>query len=296
MYLLPLPLLFLLHACGDASDDTGPGGDPGPSCWTDLAPGETAVVAGGFTEGTEGLAFVDGRLFVTTPTQVVEIQPDGISAPLVTVGAALGLAPVEGGLLLADPGEFSFGGDEDGRIWRVGLDGQVDLVSEGWSNPNFLAPTPWGSVLMSDDTRDGLVDIDLATGEGRTFLETVPSPNGIVLFEDRVVVASTFVEDGAIWQAPVAAGEAGAAELLGTTVAGGANDGLAAGRDGGVWVAVNLAGEIWQMPASGEGSRLVGGLDSPASLALGEGDAWDPCSLYVSSLFGEEVLRVAVGG
>ncbi len=277
-----------------ASADTGPAAST-PACWGEQAAGSVVTFATGFTDGTEGLAFSDGRLFVTTPTEVVELLPDGSTAVLWTTDHALGLAPIEGGLLLADPGEFSFSdSDADGEIWRVPLDGAPSLIASGLHNPNFLAPTSWGSVLMADDTVDGLLDISLSDGSASDWLPDVPSPNGIVLTDDSVTVASTFVDDGAVYRASVSDGQAGTAELFATTVVSGANDGLAAGWDGSVWVAVNVAGEIWRIGPDGDAAAFATGMDSPASLAFGTGDDWDPCSLYVTSLFGGEVLRVVV--
>ena len=44
-----------------------------------------------------------------------------------------------------------------------------------------------------------------------------------------------------------------------------------------------------------EGELVAGGLGSPASLAFGRGQGFDPCSIYVTQLFGDQILRVAVG-
>ncbi len=295
-------MILLLLACtaGPGSDSGTPDsgtpdtGAPTPACWGDREPGTVEVIVAGFEDGTEGLAFSQGRLFVTAGTDIVEILPDGTTALLWRTDHTLGLAPFEDGLLLADPGVFSFGGDEDGEIWRVPLAGEPTLVSSGWSNPNFLAPTPWGTVLMADDTEDGLVDISLDDGSGVPWMSDVPSPNGIVLWDDRVTVASTFVSEGEVYQAVVSEGVAGPSDLFAQTVAGGANDGMAAGWADDVWVAVNLAGEIWQIDSQGNARSFAAGLDTPASLAFGEGEDWDPCSLYVTSLFGEEVVRLVV--
>lgn len=298
----PASLLILLACTTTSTDDSG--GDGGstntqPACWTDLAAGQVQTLADGFSEGTEGLAFADGRLFVGTPTDVVELSADGQATTLWVNDHVLGLAAAKDRLWVADPGEFSFGGDSDGEIWSLSLEGQATLHLDGLSNPNFLAPTPWGTLLLSDDTEERVDELD-SDGLIGTWIDGVVSPNGMVATEDHVTIASTFSAAAEVWQVPVlSSGEgdhrAGELELLATTSEGGANDGMAGSPEGSVWVAVNLAGEIWRITAGGEASRFVSGLDSPASLAFGEGDDFDPCSLYVSSLFGDRVVRVAVG-
>lgn len=296
--MMPAVTLLLLVACaGGASDESASSDDSGGTvsspCRGDLPPESVEVVAAGLVEGTEGLAFLDGALYVSTPTGVLRVAPEGTVEGVWENDHALGLAAVGSALWVADPGEFSFGGDTDGELWSLNPTGQATLLSSGWSNPNFLAATPWGTVLLSDDTQESVWELQ-ADGTGAVWLDGVPSPNGIVVTEEAVTVASTFVEDGAVYRAPVTDGVAGAPALLATTVAGGANDGLALGEDGSVWVAVNLAGELWRIDPDGVASRFVHDLDSPASLAFGQGQDWDPCSLYVTSLFGEEVVRVVV--
>lgn len=285
-------MLLILLACTGTAEETGTSPSP-PACWGDAAAATVQTVASGFTDGTEGLAFADGRLFVGTPTQVLELSPDGSTSTLWTNDHVLGLAPGGDGLLVADPGAFSLGGDADGQVWSLGLDGQATLLAEGLSNPNFLVQTPWDTVLLADDTVDGVVE--LAGGSATPWLPGVPSPNGMVLTQDSITVASTFVAEAPVYRAPVEGQQAGTAEILAHTVAGGANDGMAGAWDGSVFVAVNLAGELWRIEEDGTASAFATGLDSPASLAFGEGEDWDPCSLYVTSLFGEEVVRVIVG-
>ncbi|NOY27024.1 MAG: SMP-30/gluconolactonase/LRE family protein [Oligoflexia bacterium] len=303
--LTPLPALAVLLACtrSPSSGDTGAGTASGtsqtttaPDCWTDLAPGDVQTMATGFSAGTEGLAFVDGRLFIGTPTEVLEMAGDGSTTTLWTHDHVLGLAAVGAGLWVADPGVFDFGGDTDGQIWSLDLDGQAALLSQGWSNPNFLTATPWGTVLMADDTVAGLWEFDDSGNSAATpWLADIESPNGIVATTDTVTVASTFSTDGEVWRAPVKDGVAGTPKLWATTARGGANDGLALGPDGSIWVAVNLAGELWRISPDGKASSFVDGLITPASLGFGQGDDFDPCSLYVTSLYGQDVVRVAVG-
>ena len=195
---------FLLLACtGSPPDDTADTADSGdPACHGDLAAGATEVVASGFEEGTEGISFVEGRLFVSHPGGVDEIV-DGQRSALVELDSALGLAPAPGGLYVAAPGEFTLDGSgDDGSLLFVGLDGEVQTLGAGMPNPNFVA-TLGDTQLVSDDTaaiytvRDGVV---------QTWTDAVPSPNGMVVEGDEVYVLSTFVQEPPLWRVPLSGG------------------------------------------------------------------------------------------
>lgn len=287
-------LALLLSACAGKGDDSGV---PADQCWTDLAPGDTATVATGFGDGTEGAAFVDGRLFVSVPDGVVEVLADGTTVPLATTGDALGLAPADGALLVADPGEFTLDGSgDDGRVLRVSLDGEVTVLADGLPNPNFVASTPWGTALVSDDTNETVWEV--ADGVATPWIEGIPSPNGLGFSPDGATVyaASTFIADPPLWAAAVTGTAAGTPTALATFPTGSTPDGLAVAADGRVLVALNLAGDLAAVdPATGAAGTLATGLDSPASLAFGEGDEWDACSVYVTSLYSDAVTRVALG-
>ncbi|MDP2307759.1 MAG: SMP-30/gluconolactonase/LRE family protein [Pseudomonadota bacterium] len=291
-------LLLLLAACtGAPKDDTGeaPVVDV---CWTDLAPGDAAPVATGFADGTEGVSFVDGRLYVTVPTGVVEVGADGTVTPIVTLDHALGLAPAEGGLFVADPGEFTFDGSgDDGRVHFVDLGiGAARMILSGMPNPNFIATLPSGGLLVSDDTIEEILHAD---GADVAVWTSLPSPNGMALAPDAsaLYVATTFVTDPPLWRVPLAAdGTPGTAEVVTTFDTGAAPDGLAVSADGAVWVALNLENEIVRVdPETGEDDTLTTAVTTPASLAFGAGEAFDPCSLYVTELYGDTVWRVATG-
>jgi hypothetical protein len=292
-------LLGLLLACTDppsSSDDTG--GAPQDCPQADLSP---VPLAGGFSDGTEGLAFARGRLFTSAPEGLYEIAADGSTSLRTSWTQALGLAPAGEGLLVADPGEFTFDGSgDDGRLLRVGLDGgEPQVLAGGMPNPNFVVATAWGEVLVSDDTGQVIYAVD-GGGAVRTWLDGVPSPNGMGWSPDggTLYTVSTFSTDPALWAIPVDGGGApGTPAAVTTFETGSAPDGLAVDADGGVWVALNLAGEVVRVdPATGEETDRVEGLSSPASLAFGaEETGFDPCGLYVSSLFGDTVSQVAVG-
>lgn len=290
-------LFLLLAACTGAPDDTGTAPEVS-TCWTDLAPGDAAPVATGFADGTEGVAFVDGRLYVTVPTGVVEVGADGTVTPIVTLDHALGLAPAVGGLFVADPGEFTFDGSgDDGRVHFVDLSLAASrVVLSGMPNPNFIAALPSGGTLVSDDTIEEILHTDGAT---TTVWTSLPSPNGMGVAPDAsaLYVATTFTTDPPLWRVPLAAdGTPGTAEVVTTFATGAAPDGLAVSADGAVWVALNLANEVVRIdPQTGEDDTLTTAVTTPASLAFGAGDAFDPCSLYVTELYGDTVWRVATG-
>ncbi len=292
-----LPLL----ACTDSGEtgDDDSAGDNGTGCWEDLSVGDAVAVAEGFADGTEGLAFQDGRLFVTAPDGVHEVAADGSTQKLVSLESALGLAPWDGGLAVAVMGEFTFSGDTDGQVMAVSLTGEVTELASALSNPNFVVATPWGSLLVSDDTAPRIDEIRPGVAGFSSWTTAVESPNGMVFSADglRLFVASTFVTGGPLWRVVVEGEDlAGQAELWASLTDGGANDGVARDQEGGIWVAANLTGELWRVEEeTGEAEIRVTGLTNPASLAFGEGENWDPCSIYLTELYGERVMRVATG-
>lgn len=288
------PMLWLwLTACAPEEEEKTPS-----SCPTDI--GETTLLASGFADGTEGIAFSDGHLLVSFPGGVTEIAADGTVGSSTPLEHALGLAPAEGGVLVADPGEFTMNGSgDDGHLRYVSLsDGEAVDLASGMPNPNFVAFAPWGEVLVSDDTGEVLYAVDTSGGV-RPWLEGIPSPNGIAFSEDgtELYVASTFVADPPIWRVSVGSdGTPGTPEKLISLPTGVAPDGLTVDADGQVWVAANLAGELWRIdPSTGDSETMVTGLENPASLAFGAGEGFDPCSLYVTSLYGESVWQVTAG-
>jgi DNA-binding beta-propeller fold protein YncE len=284
-------MLLLLLACATKppADDTG---SP-VTCASDLSVGDVVPLATGFAAGTEGIAFSGGHLYVSEPDGVDELSPDGTVSRVATLDHALGLAPADGGVLVADPGEFTMDGSgSDGRLLSVSADGTTEVLAEGMPNPNFVA-TVGDTILVSDDTGDTIWSA--ANGAFAPWVEGIPSPNGMALSPDGawLWVATTFATDPPLSRIPATSGEPAAVTTFDT---GTAPDGLVVDHDGGVWVALNLAGEIVRIdPDSGEETGRVSGLTNPASLAFGDADGFDPCSLYVTSLYGDTVSRVAVG-
>ena len=59
-----------------------------------------------------------------------------------------------------------------------------------------------------------------------------------------------------------------------------------------------MAAAIWRVDGAAsemQDGELVASLKFPASLAFGRGPGFDPCSLYVTQLAADGVIRVAVG-
>ncbi len=303
-------------SAGSSSSSTGAAEESGSSsssttgapsaCWDDLEFGAVEVVHDGFEGGSEGIAFsADGALVVTTLDNGVGtlwmVSPDGGASPFSTLPYALGLAPrSDGGFVVASIGELMA---PDGGVYEVDAQGQASLLAEGIDSPNFVALAPDGTALISDDFDTRVFHV-AADGTVSTVIEDVPSPNGIAYSPsgDAFYVASTFSLNGELTRYDVDdAGlpiEETAVEIL-HTGPGSANDGIAVDADGNVYVLANLPGEIWRVDGAAtelqKGEIVVDGLDSPASIAFGRGDDFDPCSGYVTELFGTRVVRVVLG-
>lgn len=275
------------------------GGDPG-ACWTDLAVGAQEPFYNGFADGSEGISFgPDGKLHVTSEDSVWRLDADGTASVFAAVPAAVGLADLaDGGFIVA-----AFGASQapDGAVYRVTAGGEASVLATGIDDPNFITIAPDGSALVSDDfdTRVFRVTLD---GQVSVVLD-VESPNGMAYGPDGTTffVASTFTADGQLTRYDVDAQglpiAASALEILhlgtGTTP-----DGIAVAEDGHVYVAANLGNAIWRVDGAAtelQDGELVAELAYPASLAFGRGAGFDPCSLYVTQLLADGVIRVAVG-
>lgn len=287
-----------------AADSTT--GQPG-GCWDDLAVGEVEVLYDGFSMGSEGLAFgLDGKLYATTIDAGVgtvwQIDANGAATSFAELPYALGLAATaDGGFIVASIGQNMA---PDGGVYRVDSRGTATLLTEGMiDSPNFVTITPDGSALISDDfdtqvfhvAQDGTVAVAIAD---------VPSPNGMAYSPDGSVlyVASTFTEDGQLTRFDVDADglpiEDSAIEILHLGMLS-TPDGIAVDELGFVYVTANLDGEIWKVDGAArslqEGELVADGLSTPASIAFGLGEGFDPCSIYATELFGSQVVRISAG-
>jgi len=263
-------------------------------CAVDLRPGEAVVFAEGFARGSEGIAAGPDALYVSSPRagEIRRVLPDGTSLPFVTLPDALGLAFLsDGRLAVADIGATNDPGVPDGGVWLVDPDGTATKIVSGLD-----------TLLVSDDfdTRVWHVRLD---GEVAPALSAVPSPNGMALNLARthLWVVSTFTPDGEVSLYPL--GEDGLPiEAMGTVVArgGGAitQDGVALDAHDQLYVARNVAGVIARHPPEEPETPALlkpNGMRTPASLAFGRAPGFDPCSLYVTELFGTRIWRVAMG-
>lgn len=275
-------------------------------CWDDLPVGEVEVIYDGFSDGSEGVAFTnDGRLIVSTLEDgegiLWNITPAGEAEMFSQLPYALGLAPLaDGGLVVASIGELM---QPDGGVYTVSAGGRASLLASGIDSANFVTVAPDGSVLVSDDFDTRVFRVD-SRGTVTTVIEDVSSPNGMAYSPsgDAFYVASTFSSNGELTRYDVDDGglpiESTAVEIL-HTGAGKFNDGIAVGADGSVFVLANFAGEIWRVDGTAtslqDGEVVADGLASPASIAFGRGEDFDPCSGYVTSLMGSQVVRVSLG-
>jgi DNA-binding beta-propeller fold protein YncE len=303
-------MLFLgaLAATAGCSSESGTGGSGGSggmggqggsarACATDIAEGEVQAF-GDPTPGTrtEGIVFdSDGTLYVSAQDlgpgldQLLDVALDGSNEKVAEAESILGLESDARGILAAsiDTGEL---------LLIDPSDGMNEPVADGLGAPNFVVTTPWGTILVSDDSvGTGVIYEVTWDGAVSTWTDEVPTPNGMVFSLDgsTLYVAATFEETG-LWRIPVTDGEAGTAEKWIPFANGPAPDGVAIDSEGNVYVALNTAGQIARVDPDGNVDTLAMGLFGPASLAFGQGD-FDPCSLYVTSLFSTQMSRVGAG-
>ncbi|MFZ1864772.1 MAG: SMP-30/gluconolactonase/LRE family protein [Polyangiales bacterium] len=285
-----LGALMILTGCGSSSSE------PVRVCASDIAVGEVQAFGPATPAFTEGITFdANGNLFVSAlyddpdDDELLSISVQGAAQAVAQAPSLLGLASSENGILAA--------GVDTGELLLIDpTDGSVEVVAEDLGRPNFVVTTPWGTVLVSDDSQ-GEDTIDEVTFDGgvSTWVQGVPTPNGMVFSLDgrTLYVASTFQEPG-LWRVPVSeGGQAGVPEKwvsfeLTTP------DGVAIDSEGNVYVALNFNGQVAKVDADGSASIIAEGVDYAASLAFGQGD-FDPCSIYVTSLFGTQLWRVGTG-
>lgn len=277
-----------------------------PVCEAGDAPGTVTLFAADVGP-TEGITFSDdGRLFASGGDRILELAADGSARVFATVPKVVGLA-WWGDALFAASGDDGTGestgafcdATRRGAIYRISREGVVTRFAVGIRAPNFLAVTPWGRLLVSDDcvTNDRIFEID-ASGVVRPWLGGIVSANGLGFSPDgsRLFLVTTFVNPPALFQVAIGAdGVAGAAVREHDFADGSSPDGLALDRDGVVYVALNTGSRIERRRVDGTVEPFADGLEFPASLAFGEGAGFDACSVYVTSLFGQHVSRVRVG-
>lgn len=280
-------------ACSSSSGSTT---GPGRTCADDIDVGEVQPFGDPLATRSEGITFDSaGTLFVSqlqndADDQLLQFSPDGSYAVVAESESILGLASDANGILAAsiDTGELLL---IDPSV------GNSDVVADGLGAPNFVVTTPWGTTLVSDDTRGtSIIQEVAADGTATVWSDEVPTPNGMVFSLDSrtLYVAATFDGVG-LWRVPVSeTGEAGTAEKWVDFEPASTPDGVAIDSEGNVYVALNLDDEIAQVKPDGTVTIVAEGVDKAASLAFGQGD-YDPCSVYVTNLFGDQVWRVGIG-
>jgi sugar lactone lactonase YvrE len=286
----PLALLFLT-ACTTTPDETDPVDDTDACPQTETVP---TALATGLTGGTEGIAFgPDGTLYVAADDQVVTIDTDGVVTPFADVPAPVGLVWWRDALWAASWEDEA--GDDSPALVEITATGEaVRHALPEVAKPNFLTPTPWGTLLISDDF-DTRIFERTAAGVVTVWASEVPSPNGMAFSADgaTLYVANTFVSPAPIQAFPVSDGLAGAPTTLVEYGPGTTPDGLAIARTGELLIALNLANriDVWD---GAQATPLAIDLPTVASLAFGQ-PPFNPCAVYATSLFGDAVWTVPVG-
>lgn len=293
-----LPLVLgaaaVLAGCGSTTPP-----EPERTCATDIDVGQIQPFGEEAPSRTEGITFdEEGDLFVSSnfsdsddsDDQLLMFMPDGTYEVVAEAESILGIA--------SDSDEIIGAGFATGDL--LVLDprtGGTEVLAQDLGAPNFVLPTLWDTILVSDDT-DGTSTITEVTldGEVSVWSEGVPTPNGMVFSLDRTTlyVAATF-DDIGLWRVPVSEeGDAGVAEKWVTLPENSTPDGVAIDSLGNVYVSLTLLGQIVQVAPDGTVTVVAEGLRAPASLAFGQGE-YDPCSLYVTSLSDPQVRRVGIG-
>jgi gluconolactonase len=289
--------LAILMGCSstEGSGTAGTGGSA-RACATDIAVGEVQPFGEATPMRTEGITFdAGGNLFVSAidtevDDQLLSVTTEGTFAVAAEAESILGLESHSSGIIAA--------AIETGELLLIDpATGASERIATGLGRPNFVVTTPWDTMLVSDDD-PGEETIDEVTWDGdvSTWVAGVPTPNGMVFSLDHrtLYVATTFEEPG-LWRVPVSEdGQAGTPEKWITFENATTPDGVAIDSEGNVYVALNFAAQIAKVDPAGNVTILAEDVESAASLAFGQGD-FDPCSLYVTSLFGTQLWRVGAG-
>lgn len=292
-----LVLVLVLAACASPPE---PPEETGPTCADDTPPvGAVSVFATGLQrdgfEGTEGIAFSpDGRLFVSGGglDAVAEITPDGEWSHVVDVPASIGATWWGDRLIVATDDA----GDGTSGVVAVDPDARTaEPLARGMVGANFVTVTPWDTLLVSAPSADTVLEVT-AAGDVEPWVEGVPSPNGMVFDLDRstVYMANTYGVPSTVTSVAVDGEAAGAVGVLATLPDFSTQDGVALGASGQLYVVDNVPANIARIAPDGTWAIVAEGVAFGASLAFGEG-RFDPCSLYVTSLFTDDVFRVGVG-
>lgn len=283
--------LVTVGCTATATDDTTDSGDSGA---TDACPeaGAVRVLATGYENGTEGVAFGDdGTLYVTARDRLVTIDPDGTETATLPIVSTIGVAWWKGAAWVGS------GGDTPALVEVApDLSTSTRHAVPEISNPNFLTPTPWGTMLVSQPSGSTIWEWDPDGESLSTWSEDVDSPNGMVFDADgtTLYVATTYRGEG-LYAVAVADGEAGAVTKVASYDPGTTPDGVALGADGAVYVVLNT-GRSLERVDDGTTTKLAS-VEFAASVAFPPTDStqWDPCEVVITSLFSPDVFAVQAG-
>jgi len=303
--ILCMASLFVTACGGDDGNNPVDGDIDGdveeefPACHQDANVGEVIEFVTGLF-GSEGIA-MDGQggFYISTDNTVSHVDAGGNVTKTADLPKGLGMAfDAKGDLMICDSGPTFDKETRDGAMHLMTADGSVtEVVPEGTiANPNFVTRTPWGTWLVSDDMLPEIYEI--SDGSDVTlWCDQVPSPNGMVFSKDgkTLYVASTFEDFSPLYKIVIDNQAAGEVSVLANMDENGLSDGVAMDRDGNVYVAVNGEGKIVKVSPSGDIQTVVEDLLMPASIAFGQGEGLDPCSIYVTSLIGDAVYRIPLG-
>jgi gluconolactonase len=294
-------------ATPDAGAPTYPLNHPvDEACADDLRPGEAVVFAEGFARGAEGIAAGPDALYVSSPRagEIRRVLPDGTSMPFVTLPDALGLAFLsDGRLAVADIGASNEPGlpDGGGLARGAGRHGDEDRQRTGQPQlrhgPPRRQPAGLGRLRHPRVARRPRWRGRARAGERPLTQRHGARPRthapvgGLHLHARR---RAESVSARSRWLA----GRGGGHGRRARGGAGITQDGVALDAFDQLYVARNVANTLARhAPDAPESPVLLKpeGLRTPASLVFGRAPGFDPCSLYVTELFGTRVWRVAVG-
>jgi hypothetical protein len=295
-------LLSLLFAC---QSPTPPAGVPPVCAASAPAEGEVQILAEGLEHdgdaGTEGLVFSpDGRLFVGGAAYagggfVAEVFPNGDHEVITDLAGTVGLEWWHDQLVVAVGADGAAG--EQGGIVLVAPDsGDAVVFAEGIPSANFPVVTPWDTLLVSAPSGGEIWEVD-TNGGTSVWVGDLVSPNGMVFDAagETLYVAQTYEVPNQFRAIEVRDDHsAGTVTELALFDPGSTQDGVALDANGDVYVVLNLPGEVVRVTPAGDTTVVASGVDFGASMRFGRGD-FNPCSLYVTSLFSDALFEVGVG-